>query len=163
MTNGRDMTLKDQNIHLRIIDSGWDYPKENFLVKCVMSRPWVIIKVLYDTATKKISIFFSKKRWPLSVLLSLFMFKIMKKISTKFCQWSSSMTAHMSMDRRRKELLLFFFTTHSRRIAYALFFSTGRVNVFYWVGNSLGWRLRWHCGTPFLAIISWAIDFIHKI
>ena len=89
------------------------------------------------TLQPKKSLFLSKKRWPLSVLLSLFMFKIMKKISTKFCQWSSSMTAHMSMDRRRKELLLFFFTTHSRRTVYALFFSTGRVNVFYWVGNSL--------------------------
>ena len=36
--SGHD-TVKDQKIHLRIIDSGWYYPKENFLVKCVMSRP----------------------------------------------------------------------------------------------------------------------------
>ena len=50
------------------------------------------------------------------------------------------MTADMSMDRRRKELLLFFFTTHSRRNVYALFFSTGRVYVFDWVGNSLAQR-----------------------
>ena len=36
--SGHD-TVKDQKIHLRIIDSGWYYPKENFLVKCVSSRP----------------------------------------------------------------------------------------------------------------------------
>ena len=65
MTIGRDMThIKTKKIHLRIFDSGWDDPSEDFLVKCVMSRPWVIIKVLYDTATKKISIFFQRRDGP---------------------------------------------------------------------------------------------------
>ena len=148
MTNGRDMTLKDQNIHLRIIDSGWDYPKENFLVKCVMSRPWVIIKVLYDTCNQIILYFFIEEMALISALVTSYIcLKVKKKLSTKFCPWSSSMTAYMSMDKRWREVLLFFFTTHTRCAVYALFFSTSLVNVFYWVAHTL--VLIWEKRSPF--------------
>ena len=71
MTIGRDMThIKTKKIHLRIFDSGLDDPSEDFLVKCVMSRPWVIIKVLYDTATKKISISFKEEMALISALVT---------------------------------------------------------------------------------------------
>ena len=41
------------------------------------------------------------------------------------------MTAHMSMEKKEERTALFFFTTHSQCGVYALFFSTGRVIVFY--------------------------------
>ena len=50
--SGHD-TQNDQKIHLKPYFSQVNVAfKENLLVMCVMSRPWVIIKVLYDTLTK---------------------------------------------------------------------------------------------------------------
>ena len=47
--SGHD-TLNDQKIHWKAIFIQVHVAcKENFLVTCVMSRPWVIIKVLNDT------------------------------------------------------------------------------------------------------------------
>ena len=47
--SGHD-TLNDQKIHWKAIFTQVHVAcKENFLVTCVMSRPRVVIKVLYDT------------------------------------------------------------------------------------------------------------------